>query len=139
MVKTKGIAATVSNYQGAIGRVPGAYKAGVSGATDWQANALKGEDLWKQKIAEAAANNARSRGISKVSDGEWKTAASNKGASRIAGGMTESLPKFQRNMSEVLSVIEGTQIADRVADGEANVDGRVKPIVRNLQNWKKTK
>jgi len=139
MVRTKGVSATTKNYEGAIGNVPAKYKTGVESAESWQSNAVAAEDLWKAKIAEAAANNARSKGISRVSDSEWKQAASNKGSSRIGQGMRESLPKYQRVMGEVLNVIENTSISARTADPMANVDNRVKPIVKNLADWKKSR
>lgn len=137
MVKTKGASATSANYNAAIGRVPGAYKTGVEQTSGWQASAMAGETLYGQKVQEAVANRSRERGISRVSDSEWKTAAAGKGAARIGQGMQASAPKYASAMGEVLSVIEGVSIAARSADPMANVDGRVKPIVQALADYKK--
>ncbi len=139
MVKTKGITATMDNYRGAVGRVPAAYKAGVEAATDWQANALAADQLYREKLQESFANNSRSRGIQRVSDAEWKRAASEKGASRIGAGMNASMAKYQQAMAEVLSVIEGVSLAPRTADPIANVDGRVKPIVQALSDYRRSR
>jgi len=139
MVRTKGIGATVKGYTDAIGNVPGRYKDGIDRTTDWQANAIQAEGLWADKIQEAISDRSRERGLQRTSDGEWKQAAGGKGAARIGAGMRESLPKYQQAMGEVLSVIEGVSIPDRVADPMANVDNRVKPIVEALVNYKKSR
>lgn len=139
MVKTKGISKTVENYRGAVGRVPAAYKAGVEGANDWQSNAINSEELYQQKLQESFARNARARGLSRVSDAEWKRAASEKGAARIGAGMNASMPKYQQAMGEVIGVIEGVSLPDRVADPIANVDNRVKPIVSALVDYKNSR
>ena len=132
MVKTKGLSATTKNWEGAIGRVPGAYAEGVRGTTDWQAKAIAGEDLFAQKIQEAVSAKSRATGISRVSDSEWQSAALDKGASRIGPGMTAAKGKFNTGIAKVISTIEGVSIAPRTADPMANVDGRVKPIVAAL-------
>jgi hypothetical protein len=51
--------------------------------------------------------------------------------------MKEGTNAMRTGMGEVLATIENTQIAERTADPEANVDGRVKPIVRNLAAMKR--
>lgn len=132
MVKTKGLSATTKNWEGAIGAVPGKYSEGVRGTTDWQAKAIAGEDLFATKMSEAISEKSRASGISKVSDSEWQAAALDKGAKRIATGMTAAKGKFSTGISKVLSTIEGVSIAPRTADPMANVDNRVKPIVAAL-------
>ena len=137
MVKTKGIEATRRNYEAAIGLVPARYKAGVEGNTDQNEKAQAAEALYAAKVQEAIASKARVRGLQKSSTAAWKAAAINKGAARIATGMTEGLPKFASGMGEVLTTIEGVSIAERTADPMANVDGRVKPIVKALHDMKR--
>jgi len=139
MVKTKGISKTLENYRGAVGRVPAAYKAGVEGSSDWQANAVSSEQLYREKLQESFSSNARVRGLQRVSDADWKRAASEKGASRIGQGMTASLPKYQQAMGEVLQVIEGVSLPARTADPIANVDNRVKPLVQALSDYKRNR
>lgn len=132
MVKTKGLSATTKAWETAIGGVPGKYSEGVRATTDWQAKAIAGEDLFGQKMQEAISSKSRATGISKVSDSEWQAAALEKGAARIATGMTAAKGKFNTGIAKVLSTIEGVSIAPRTADPMANVDGRVKPIVAAL-------
>lgn len=137
MVHTKGIAASMKNYEGSIGSVPEKYKDGVSGNSNQNENAIAAETLYAAKMQAAISNQSRAKGLAKSSTEEWKKAAMDKGAMRIAGGMTASLPKMTKGLGEVLAVIEGTTIGPRTADPMANVDARVKPIVSALAAMKK--
>ena len=136
MVDTKSQDQTKKNWEDAIGRVPGAYTAGIQGAKDWQSKAIAGEDLYAQKVQEAVASKRRARKLANVSDDQWRSAAIEKGAARIATGMTASKEKFGTGMSKVLATIQSVTIAPRVADPMANVDNRVKPIVAALAKLK---
>jgi len=136
MVKTKGIERTRRNWEGAIGSVPAKYSDGVKGATDIIAKAIDGEALYAAKIQEAVSKGSRAKGLAKVSDEDWRKAALDKGASRIATGMTAGKEKFASGMGQVLSVIESVSISPRTADPIANVDNRVKPIVAALHKMK---
>ena len=137
MVKTKGLEATTSNWRGAIGAVPAKYKAGVQRATNTIENAIASEPLYAAKVQEAIANKTRVKGLQKTSTAEWKSRASELGSARIGPGMTAAEGKFRSGIGGVLSTIEATTIAERTADPEANVDGRVKPIVRALYDMKR--
>jgi len=137
MVKTKGLEATVNNWKGAIGSVPAKYKAGVQKATDTIEKAIAAEDLYAAKVQEAINNKTRVKGLQKVSTAEWKARAAELGSARIAAGMNAAEPKFRKGISDVLSTIESTTIGDRTADPIANVDARVKPIVKALYDMKR--
>lgn len=137
MVKTKGLAATQANWEGAIGSVPGKYSQGVQGASGVIQAAIDAEALYAQKVQEAITNQSRAKGLQQVTDADWKNAAMKKGAARIATGMTEAKGKFNKGMANVLSTIEGVTIAPRTADPMANVDNRVKPIVAALAAMKR--
>jgi len=137
MVKTKGIEATAANWRGAIGSVPARYKAGIMKADNTIENAIAAEDLYAAKVQEAIANKSRVKGLQKTSTAEWKQRASELGSARIAAGMTAAEPKFKKGMSEVLNTIESVSIGERTADPMANVDARVKPLVRALYDMKR--
>jgi len=139
MVKIKSAGQIDANYKGAIGRVPGAYKSGVMATSDWQekASSEASENLWQQKIAEAAAAKRRQKAVSQVSNAEWQGKAANVGAARIGQGMTANADKRTRNFEPYRSAIEGVSLPDRTADPMANVDARVKPIVSALVETKK--
>jgi len=138
MVETKGAATAVKNWEDAISKVPTRYEQGVQAAKNVIEKSKAAEDLWKEKIIDAANREARKKGLEKVTDSEWKAAALSKGKARIGEGMRASLDKFRAGISEVISVIESIQLESRTADPEANVDRRVKPIVKALhEHFKK--
>ena len=137
MVDTKPLNVVVDKYKAAIGRVPAAYTEGIKNTKNWNQKAQDGQALYAQKMSDPEVLARRGTEIAKVSDSEWAEKATRKGAQRIAGGMTESLPKFSTGMGRVLSTIQGVTIAPRTTDPMANVDNRVKPIVKALADMKK--
>ena len=140
MVKIKSASEIDKKYKDAISRVPANYKAGVQGTTNWQERAAsaEAEDLWKAKIAEAAAANRRQKAVAQVSNSEWQSKAANLGAARIGAGMTAGADKRTRNFEPYRSAIEGTSLPARTADPMANIDNRVKGIVSSLVAVKKS-
>lgn len=132
MVETKGLEASVNNWKNARGRVPAAYSEGIAAAKPWQEAAIKGEDLYANRLAETIASKKRARKIAEVSDVQWKQAATEKGAARIGPGMAAAEPEFRAGIGKVLDVIQGTTIGERTADVTANVTNRVIPIAVNL-------
>jgi len=140
MVKIKSAGQIDANYKAAIGRVPAAYKTGVMATTNWQERAASSdaEELWKQKIAEAAAANRRQKAVSAVSNAEWQGKAANVGAARIGAGMSANADKRTRKFEPYRAAIEGVSLPARTADPMANVDARVKPIVGALVETKKS-
>ena len=139
MVKIKSQAEIAKKWEDAIGRVPAAYGDGVSGTTDWaeKASSDEAENLWKEKIDEAAAAKRRQKAVALVGNEEWKAAALAKGKVRIGAGMTASKTKRTTNFEPFRSAIEGVSLPARTADPMANVDARVKPIVSALVETKK--
>ena len=139
-MKIKSSAEISKKWDEAIGRVPAAYKEGVAGTTDWQEKAASddAENLWKEKIAEAAARNARQKAVSAVSNEEWRSAAVNKGSARIGAGMTAAKAKRASKFEPYRSAIEGLSLPARTADPTANVTNRVIPIAVTLSDLKKS-
>ena len=137
MVKTKGVDATRKNWEGAIGRVPAAYKDGVQRATNQNENAIAAEALYKEAVIKAANEGARVKGLQKSSTAEWKRRASEVGSTRIGAGMTASKDKFGKGITDVISTIESTSIGDRTTDPMSNIDNRVKPIAKALYDMKR--
>jgi len=136
MVDTKSLDQTQKNWEASHGRVPAAYQAGVRGAKDVIAKGVAAEALYAQKTQESISSGKRARKLAEVSDEQWRAAALDKGATRIAAGMAASKGKFNVGISKVLSTIQGVTIAPRSADPMANVDNRVKPIVAALAKLK---
>ena len=140
MVKIKSAAQIDANYKAGIGRAPAAYKTGVMATSDWaeKASSNESEELWKTKIAEAAAANRRQKAVSQVSNQEWQSKAANVGAARIGQGMSANADKRTRKFEPYRNAIEGVSLAPRSADPMQNVDARVKPIVSALVETKKS-
>ncbi len=140
MVKIKSAQEIHANYTAAIGRVPGAYQAGIKRTTDWQerASSSEAEELWKERLQEAMAANRRQRAVSQVSNQEWQSKAAEVGAARIGPGMRAGAEKRMRNFEPYRSAIEGVSLPPKTADPLANVDARVKPIVQTLVETKKS-
>ena len=136
MVDTKSLDQTQKNWEDSHGRVPAAYSEGVKNAKDVIAKGIAAEDLYAQRVQEAIASKRRAKKLAEVSDEQWRQAALDKGATRIAAGMAASKQKFNTGMAKVLSTIQGVTIAPRTSDPMANVDNRVKPIVAALAKLK---
>ena len=140
MVKVKSAAEIDANYKAAIGRVPDAYKKGVQRTTDWQekASSESAESNWQAALQEAAAAKRRQKAVAQVSNQEWQNAAANVGAARIGQGMTAGADKRTKNFEPYRATLENTNLPDRTTDPIANVDNRVKPIVKALVDTKKS-
>ena len=140
MVKIKSASEIDKKYKDAISRVPANYKSGVMATTNWQERAAsaEAEDLWKVKIAEAAAVSRRQKAVAQVSNSEWQGKAANIGATRIGAGMTAGADKRTRNFEPYRGAIEGTTLPARTADPMTNIDNRVKGIVKSLVDTKKS-
>lgn len=140
MVKIKSASDIDKKYKDAISRVPANYKQGIQATTNWQerAGSAEAEELWKVKIAEAAASGRRQKAVAQVSNSEWQTKAANIGATRIGAGMTAGADKRTRNFEPYRSTIEGTTLPARTADPMANVTNRVGGMVMALVATKKS-
>jgi len=140
MVKIKSSAEIAKKWEDSIGRVPAAYKSGIGRTTDWaeKASSDEAENLWKEKIDQAAAAKRRQKAVSAVSNEEWKKQAGEKGAARIGAGMTAAKAKRTSNFEPYRSAIEGVSLPPKTADPMANIDARVKPVVNALVETKKS-
>jgi len=139
-MKIKSQAEISKKWGDAIGRVPGAYKAGVAATNDWQEKAASddAENLWKERIDEAAARKARQKAIGAVSNEDWKSAAVNKGSARIGAGMTAAQGKRAQKHEPYRAAIEGMTLPPKTSDPAQNVTNRVIPIAVTLSELKKS-
>jgi len=139
-MKIKSQAEISKKWGDAIGRVPGAYKSGVAATTDWQekAGSEDAENLWKEKIDEAAARKARQKAIAATSNEEWRSAAVNKGAARIGAGMTAAQGKRAIKHEPYRAAIESMTLPAKTSDPAQNVTNRVIPIAVGLSELKKS-
>ena len=126
----------MKRWNEARGRVPENYKAGVQAATNVIEKAIQAEGTYAEAMSKAVANQSRAKGLAKTSTEQWKSAAINKGAVRIAAGMAAAEPKMREGLGRVLNVIQSVSIPPRSTDGMANIDNRLKPIAAALMKMK---
>lgn len=130
MVKVKPLDVIRANYKAGATVAPARYKEAVGRAT-WKdaAASADAEALFNAKMAEVLAEERRRKGIERVSDSDWRSAAETKGAARIGAGMIAAVDKQATRYSPFRSALEGVSLPPKTADAMANVDARVKPIV----------
>jgi len=136
MVETKSLEQTRKNWEASHGRVPTAYVEGVTRAKDVISKAIAAEGLYAEKVQASIATQKRARKLAEVTDEDWRKAAREKGAPRIAAGMAASKEKFAKGIARVLDTIQSVNLPARTADPMQNVDQRVKPIVAALSKLK---
>ncbi len=138
MVDTKPIDQVNANWIAAQGRAATNYSKGIDNAKDVISRAIAGEDNYAAGVTQAVAKKSRAKGLAKISDADWKKAAKEKGAVRIAAGMKAAEAKFSAGMAKNLATIQSVTIPARVQDGMANIDNRLKPIAAALMKQKES-
>ncbi len=137
MVRVKSQAEIQANYTGSIGQAGARYKVGVQNATGVISASIAAEDIWAQRVQEAAARRARAKGLSKVSDEEWRAKASNLGAARIGPGMQANAAKQAANFEPFRQALSSLTLSPRTADPVSNVQ-RVVEVVNTMVATKKS-
>lgn len=119
-------------YLNSLGVVPGNYKAGIERTSNWKESALNGQALYEQQMQNAQVLRRRAVALERTSEADWKSRASNLGSVRIADGMRNGADKQTQNYEPIAQALRGVSLPDRTADPMANIDNRVKPIVRAM-------
>ena len=119
-------------YLNSLGVVPGNYKAGIERTSNWKESALNGQPLYEQQMQNTQVLRRRAAALERTSEAEWKSRASNIGSVRIADGMRNGADKQTQNYEPIAQALRGVTLPDRTADPMANIDNRVKPIVRAM-------
>jgi hypothetical protein len=88
-------------------------------------------------MQEVLASKSRQRGVSAVSEEDWRVPAKTIGGQSIGQKFRLSKDKWAKKTQPYLDVIANTEIADKTTDFNANIDGRLKPIVAALKAKKK--
>jgi len=125
------------SYREAITKVPEKYKRRVQQTTGWKEAAIAGEKAYREKMEAVLAEERRAKGLDKVTEDEWKKAAVEKGARVIARNMEYAAPKRKAKYEPFRSALDGLELPDKTADPMANIDNRLKPVVRALVETKK--
>ena len=130
MVNVKSKEQRKAAYINSLGQVPASYKAGIESTVGWKDAAIAGQGLYEQRMADQAVLKRRERSLQKVSEGDWKNNAINKGATRIASGMQAGAQKQADNYEPIAEELRNLSLPPRSADPMANIDARVKPVVQ---------
>jgi len=120
-------------YEDAIPRVAARYKAKVGKVMNFKELAIKGQENYVTQMTKPDVLARREEALVEMPPDEWKKGAEDKGAVRIGPGMTAAAPKRTKNYEEIRAGLDGVTIADRTPDWEANVEGRLKPVVRRMK------
>ena len=132
MVFVPSAAERKQKYLNSLGNVPGAYKAGIERTTNWKEKALAGQNLYEQQMQNANVLRRRAVALERVSESDWKSRASALGSTRIAEGMRNGAEKQSANYEPIANALRSVELPERSADPMANIDNRVKPIVRAM-------
>lgn len=126
-----------ANLEASVTYIPERYKQGVSTA-DWQAKAASdaAERNYADAVSNAVAKKSRQAGVRKVTNEEWKAAATNKGGAVIGTRIRESLDKQSANWKPIYDRVTAdvAKLPPRTVDFRTNVTNRV---MGTVESWKK--
>ncbi|GAI89647.1 unnamed protein product, partial [marine sediment metagenome] len=114
-----------ANLEASIAYIPERYKAGVA-AADWfgPASSEQAEKNYATAVSVAITNKRRQKGIKRVSNEEWKTAAMDRGSVNIGPAMTATIDKWAARWGpmydKVQSVVHG--LPPKTTDFMANIN-----------------
>jgi len=133
MVKVKDKQTCEANYRVAISSVPAKYKAGVQRTSGVIQAAKDGQALYVARMQDQSVLDRRLKGLEKVTDQDWQIGAINKGSNRIGPGMEAGAAKQSANWDPCRQALTALNLPARVADSNANIDNRVKPVVAAMK------
>lgn len=121
-------------WDDARGRAAANYPVGIKKNTTWYQAALEGQSTYVNQMMNPSILDRRLVGLqSKSSQAHWQGQASTLGGSRISAGMAAGKSKFDAAADVIISTLSGLTLAARVADMDANIDNRVKPVGHALK------
>jgi len=122
-----------ANLEASIAYIPERYKAGVQ-AADWfgPASSEQAETNYAAGVNKAVAGKRRQKGIRRVSNEDWKTAAMNKGATNIGPAMSASIDKWAARWGPMYDKVQSTvnALPPKTTDFMANINSRLVPTVK---------
>jgi len=140
MVKIKPLDEISKRYEEAASFVPERYKRGIQQVTDWKEKATSdsAEARFKARMSEVLAAERRKKALELVSEADWKKRAVEVGASRIGEGMRKKgVEKHKRNYAPYREALAALELPEKTTDPFANIDNRLKAVVRTLIEKKK--
>lgn len=112
------------------------YQAGVEVA-DWAgpASSDASESNFAAKMQQVISKKSRAAGVRKAGNESWRSGAITKGVQVIGEAVRRSIPKYQANFARpyaaAIQVVK--TLPPRGLDAMANIDSRLKPVVRAFQ------
>jgi len=137
MVKVKPLKEVSERYREAARFIPARYKRALEQKPDWKTAALEGQELYEEKMSDPEVLKRRAGAIERVSNEEWVSRALKKGAPIIGKAIELSVEKHAKKWAPFREALEAVELPKRVADPMANIDNRLKEIVRALVEKKK--
>jgi len=134
-MKTK--AEARANFEASIAYIPARYEAGVDKA-DWAgpAKSEQSEKNFAEAMTKAISAKARQKGVAKVSNEEWKSAAKTKGAPIIGERIRGALDKWETEWGPMYDAVASkvATLPPKGVDWRANINARLVPTV---EAWRK--
>jgi len=122
-----------SNFEAAIPGIRAKYEAGIDRAR-WAEFAAsdQAEANFNAAMTEVLTRKLRAAGIRRVGDTKWKTGAIEKGGPVIGARISAALNLWETNFGKVYAAVLRLlpTLKPRTLDPMANIDNRVKPVVR---------
>jgi len=126
-----------ANFEASIGYIPDRYRAGVAKA-DWltPAKSEAAEKNYADGVSKAISGKTRQKEIAKMTNEDWRTAASNKGAPIIGDRIRGALDKWTANFGPIYDTVVSrvTALPPKTTDWRANINNRLVPVV---EQWRK--
>jgi hypothetical protein len=135
MVKVKSETDIKTNYTAAAALVPTRYAQGIATST-WQAEATAGQALFEARMADPTVLARRNKGIAKVSDDAWRTAAKTKGQPIIGSRMIAAADKQVANFRPYRDALSALTLPPKVADPMTNLTNRAGAVVKVMVDTK---
>jgi len=137
LVKTVGIARTKDKYLRRV-RVAGPdYEAGIKAPKiSWEAAAVAAKGTFRTAITAPEIPDLFEKGIKRAGDAKWSKMAIDKGIARFAPGVELSVPYYEERMTDILAVIEKTDVPVRGPRGADINWERSKKIGKALAAWR---
>ncbi|OYT52523.1 MAG: hypothetical protein B6U76_09735 [Desulfurococcales archaeon ex4484_217_2] len=140
MVKIKPLEEISKRYEESASIVPERYKRGIQAVTGWKdaATSDKAEELYAAKLSEAISAKRRQKALQLVDENTWKKNAIELGGARIGDGMRrKGVEKHKKNYAPYREALAALELPEKTADPMANIDNRLKAVVRTLIEKKK--
>lgn len=139
-VQTKPIDQVVEKWKRKVSGAQSDYVQGIKNPReDWETATKAAEQRYKEGVTRAAAEGRFGKGVATAGTEKWKKGATEKGPARWAEGVNAAEDEYRGGMTEVLNVIQGTNLPPRGAKGDPRNYERTKAIGQRLHDHFKNK